>query len=80
MYAASGTSVDWSYGSVHIPYSYLIELRDREHRFLLPKENILDTCHEMLHGILALMNYVHQNPEAKTESCQIDSKGKKNKR
>ncbi|XP_028172435.1 carboxypeptidase B-like [Ostrinia furnacalis] len=58
MYYACGTSIDWSYGVARIPFSYLVELRSKEHRFLLPKEQILDCCREVLNGIKALAQFV----------------------
>ncbi|CAH2043874.1 unnamed protein product, partial [Iphiclides podalirius] len=48
MYPASGTSIDWSYGIARIPFSYLVELRSKEYKFLLPKEQILDCCTEII--------------------------------
>lgn len=58
MYTAAGTSIDWSYGTARIPFSYLIELRSKEHRFLLPKQEILECCREALSGVLALAEFV----------------------
>lgn len=58
MYHASGTNIDWSYGTAKIPFSYLIELRSKQHRFVLPKEEILDTCLEIVRGTEALMKHV----------------------
>ncbi|XP_059052554.1 carboxypeptidase B-like [Achroia grisella] len=58
MYYACGTSIDWSYGTAHIPFSYLVELRSKEHKFLLPKEEIEICCKEVLSGIKALAEFV----------------------
>lgn len=58
MYQACGTSIDWSYGTAHIPFSYLVELRSKQDRFLLPKCEILDCCKEALNGVIALMEFV----------------------
>lgn len=58
MYPASGTSIDWSYGIARIPFSYLIELRSKEHKFLLPKEQILQCCTEVWNGVKALAEHV----------------------
>ncbi|KAJ2945705.1 hypothetical protein O0L34_g547 [Tuta absoluta] len=58
MYYASGTSIDWSYGAQKIPFSYMIELRDKKHKFLLPKEEILATAQEVWNGVLRLMDFV----------------------
>lgn len=57
MYCANGTSIDWSYGTAHIPFSYLIELRSKAHKFLLPKEEIIECCEENLSGLKALAAY-----------------------
>ncbi|CAH2984170.1 unnamed protein product [Chilo suppressalis] len=58
MYSATGTSIDWSYGVARIPFSYLVELPSKQHRFLLPKEEILDCCKEALNGVMALAQFV----------------------
>ncbi|GBP50448.1 Carboxypeptidase B [Eumeta japonica] len=58
MYSATGTSVDWCYGVLDVPYTYLIELRSKKYRFLLPKDEILDNCREILNGVKALMEYI----------------------
>lgn len=57
MYQASGTSIDWSYGVANILFSYLIELRSKEHKFLLPEKEILENCEEIMHGLMALVKY-----------------------
>ncbi|XP_026321173.1 carboxypeptidase B-like [Hyposmocoma kahamanoa] len=57
MYYAPGTSIDWSYGIARIPFSYLIELRSREHRFVLPKDEIIECCREALAGIFSLCEF-----------------------
>ncbi|XP_026321656.1 uncharacterized protein LOC113231549 [Hyposmocoma kahamanoa] len=58
MYYAAGTSIDWSYGELDIPFSYMVELRDKENRFLLPAHGILDTSEEIYNGLIELMKYV----------------------
>ncbi|XP_049875904.1 carboxypeptidase A1-like [Pectinophora gossypiella] len=58
MYYAAGTSVDWSYGSANIPFSYMVELRSKKHRFLLPKEEIIYTAREVWNGVTRLMDFV----------------------
>lgn len=58
MYNACGTSIDWSYGVAHIPFTYLVELPSKQHRFLLPKEHILDCCKEIWSAINALAQFV----------------------
>ncbi|XP_068618068.1 carboxypeptidase B-like [Battus philenor] len=62
MYGASGTSTDWSYGSAHIPFCYLIELRSKQYKFNLPKEEIQETCNEILNCVKALMKFVDNHP------------------
>lgn len=57
-YFACGTSTDWSYAVADIPYSYMIELRSRKHKFKLPKELILTNCLEMWDGVQSLMRHV----------------------
>ncbi|XP_072945149.1 carboxypeptidase B-like isoform X2 [Epargyreus clarus] len=71
MYYACGTSIDWSYGTAHIPYTYLIELRSKEHKFLLPREEILDCCKEVLNGVKALAEYVDKK---KCANCTLFAK------
>lgn len=58
MYYACGTSIDWSYGTARIPFSYLIELRSKKDKFLLPKDEIQDCCIEILNGVKALVKFV----------------------
>ncbi|KPJ18701.1 Carboxypeptidase B [Papilio machaon] len=58
MYPASGTSIDWSYGIARIPYSYLVELRSKEHKFALPKKQIIECCEEIWNGVKALAEHV----------------------
>ncbi|KAM3965858.1 LOW QUALITY PROTEIN: carboxypeptidase B-like [Aphomia sociella] len=55
---AAGTSNDWSYGAAGIPYCYLIELRSKQHKFRLPKEEIAETGNEMFNCLKALMEFV----------------------
>lgn len=57
-YSACGTSIDWSYAVAQIPYSYMIELRGKKHKFKLPKDQISDTCLEIWQGLKSLLNYV----------------------
>lgn len=62
MYRAAGTSNDWSHGAVGIPYCYLIELRSRKHKFMLPCEEIEETGNEILNCLIALMEFVDKTP------------------
>lgn len=59
-YYACGTSTDWSYGIAKIPYSYIIELRSKKHRFKLPKGEILETCEEIWHAVKSLIKFIDQ--------------------
>ncbi|KAJ0174575.1 hypothetical protein K1T71_009683 [Dendrolimus kikuchii] len=68
MYYACGTSVDWSYASANIPYSYMVELRGKRHRFLLPKDEILTTATEAFNGVLRLIDFVDLRCRS-TQSC-----------
>lgn len=72
MYYAAGTSIDWSYGVANIPYSYMVELRDKKNRFLLPTEEILETSKEIFNGVLSLMKFV----DKRNKSTQSGSKRK----
>lgn len=69
IYCAAGTSLDWSYGSAKIPYTYLIELRKGGRRFILPETQILDTCKEAAVAVESLMKFVdeYQNKELKLD-------------
>ncbi|XP_053611116.1 uncharacterized protein LOC128675620 [Plodia interpunctella] len=70
MYFAAGTSTDWSYAVANIPYSYMIELRGKKHRFLLPKEEIVATAVEVLSGVLKLMEFVDtRSRSTQSSSC-----------
>ncbi|CAH0588965.1 unnamed protein product [Chrysodeixis includens] len=60
-YYACGTSIDWSYSIAKIPYSFMVELRSRKHKFRLPKEQIMDNCVEIWNAVIKLMEYVDQN-------------------
>ncbi|XP_075980753.1 uncharacterized protein LOC142979607 [Anticarsia gemmatalis] len=69
MYYASGTSSDWTYGVVNIPFSYMIELRGKQHRFLLPKEEIVPTAIESLKAVLRLLQFVDGKCGGSDLSC-----------
>ncbi|XP_060804968.1 carboxypeptidase B-like [Amyelois transitella] len=71
MYYACGTSIDWSYGTAHIPFSYLVELRSKEYRFTLPKNEITDCCKEALNAVIALAEYVDKK---KCLNCTVFAK------
>nr|XP_013189735.1 unnamed protein product [Amyelois transitella] len=69
MYFAAGTSTDWSYAVANIPYSYMVELRGKKHRFLLPKDEILSTAVEVLNGVLRLMEFVDRRCRGTQSNC-----------
>ncbi|XP_026744202.1 carboxypeptidase B-like isoform X2 [Trichoplusia ni] len=60
-YYACGTSIDWSYSIAKIPYSFMVELRSRKHKFRLPKEQIMENCVEIWNAVIKLMEYVDQH-------------------
>ncbi|CAK1555697.1 unnamed protein product [Leptosia nina] len=57
-YFACGTSTDWSYAIAKIPYSFMIELRSKKHRFRLPKDQINETCVEIWNAVMGLMDFI----------------------
>ncbi|CAG4956802.1 unnamed protein product [Parnassius apollo] len=59
-YYACGTSTDWSYTMANIPYSYMIELRSRKHKFRLPKDQIIETGKEIWNAVKKLMDFVDE--------------------
>lgn len=71
-YFACGTSTDWSYGIAKIPYSYMVELRSKRHRFRLPKDQIMETCVEIWNGVKSLMDFVdtHQTVQSSKDDLQ----------
>ncbi|XP_028025604.1 carboxypeptidase B-like [Bombyx mandarina] len=66
MYFACGNSIDWSYAVAGIPYSYMVELRGKKHRFLLPQNEIESTAKEVMNGVFRLLDFV----DGKSKSCQ----------
>lgn len=71
MYYASGTSIDWSYGTARIPFSYLVELRSKQNKFLLPRDEILICCKEILNGVKALIEFADKRSCMK---CAVNAK------
>ncbi|CAK1587074.1 unnamed protein product [Parnassius mnemosyne] len=59
-YYACGTSTDWSYTMANIPFSYMIELRSRKHKFRLPKDQIIETGKEIWNAVKKLMDFVDE--------------------
>lgn len=61
---ATGGSVDWTYDTAKILYSYAIELRDQgQYGFLLPPEQIIPSGIETFEGLKALIFYIAQQIE-----------------
>ena len=53
---SSGTSRDWAYRTMNIPYVFTIELRDKgEHGWELPPDQILPTGEETWAGFRAML-------------------------
>ncbi|XP_023937150.2 carboxypeptidase B-like [Bicyclus anynana] len=74
MYGAAGTSNDWSYGVAGIPYCYLIELRSKKHKFMLPKDEIEETGNEILNCVKALMEFIDGKERVSiADNCKDDS-------
>ncbi|KAJ8715139.1 hypothetical protein PYW08_005120 [Mythimna loreyi] len=71
MYYASGTSIDWSYGTARIPYSYLVELRSKQDKFLLHKDEIQVCCKEILSGVKALVEFADKT---NCLNCNVNAK------
>ncbi|XP_041982515.1 uncharacterized protein LOC121735680 [Aricia agestis] len=69
MYYSAGTSVDWSYGDANILYSYMIELRSKKYKFLLPKEQILPTAEESMNGVFRLLDYIDARSSSECSLC-----------
>jgi len=59
IYIASGNTVDWTYGTANVTFSYAVELRDTgEYGFLLPESQIIPTGQETLAAEIALLTYI----------------------
>ncbi|KAJ8712400.1 hypothetical protein PYW07_005242 [Mythimna separata] len=71
MYYASGTSIDWSYGTARIPFSYLVELRSKQDKFLLNREEILICCKESLSGVKAIVEFADKT---NCLNCTVNAK------
>lgn len=55
----SGTSVDWFYDKLDIKITYTFEFRDRRggyYGFLLPSNQIIPNCLEIMDGMIAFVN------------------------
>ncbi|GJJ76367.1 extracellular matrix protein 14 [Entomortierella parvispora] len=61
IYQASGGSLDWTYATGGVKYSYAVELRDTgRHGFLLPEDQILPSSEETFAGVLHLSNFIRK--------------------
>jgi len=66
LYQASGNSVDWAYVVGNVYYSFTIELREGPTNvFILPPEQIIPQGQEVMAGVLAMANYMLENPPSK---------------
>jgi len=55
IYPASGSTVDYTYGTLGIKYSYGVELRDTgDYGFLLPADQIIPSGEEALAAVLPI--------------------------
>ena len=61
--AFSGSSSDWSRGTVNIPYPYLVELRDSdgEYGFVAPPEEIIPCGAENWAGAKVILDDIIAN-------------------
>ncbi|RVE49837.1 hypothetical protein evm_005567 [Chilo suppressalis] len=73
MYGASGTSNDFSYGVAGIPYCYLIELRSKQHKFKLPKEEIEETGEEIVKAIKAFVEFIDKQNTCSRQHNTMDN-------
>ncbi|RVE47382.1 hypothetical protein evm_007981 [Chilo suppressalis] len=73
MYGASGTSNDFSYGVAGIPYCYLIELRSKQHKFKLPKEEIEETGEEIVKAIKAFVEFIDKQNTCSKQHNTMDN-------
>lgn len=61
IYPASGSSIDYAYGKMGIPYSFAVELRDTgRYGFLLPKEYIDVSGREVIASVTAMLNEIEK--------------------
>ncbi|RMZ93180.1 carboxypeptidase A2 [Brachionus plicatilis] len=59
IYVASGSSVDWTYDTAKILYSYAVELRDQgQYGFMLPPDQIIPSGLETFEAMKALSFYI----------------------
>ncbi|XP_065315135.1 carboxypeptidase B-like [Gordionus sp. m RMFG-2023] len=58
LYAVTGSSLDWAYDDMKIKYSFVIELKDMGHGFLLPSTKILPVASEVWTIYEYIISYV----------------------
>jgi len=64
LYQANGSSVDYVYAALNVPYVYTIELREGSPNvFILPPAQIIPQGQEMLAGVIAMAKYITANPD-----------------
>ena len=58
-YSATGQSLDWTYHTIGVKWSFTANLRDQGvYAFLLPAAQIVDSGQELLAGLLALAEFI----------------------
>ena len=58
-YSATGQSLDWTYHSVDIKWSFTANLRDQGvYAFLLPSDQIVAAGQELMAGLLELAKFI----------------------
>ncbi|XP_045710706.1 carboxypeptidase O [Phyllostomus hastatus] len=76
LYALSGSSRDWA-KDIGIPFAYTFELRDNgTYQFVLPEDQIQDTCEETMEAVLSIMDdvyakYWHSNSTRRVTSTTV---------
>uniref|UniRef100_A0A8C5PPJ2 Peptidase M14 domain-containing protein n=1 Tax=Leptobrachium leishanense TaxID=445787 RepID=A0A8C5PPJ2_9ANUR len=61
LYNTSGNSADWT-TDINIKFSYTYELRDNgTHGFLLPEDQIKDTCDENTLAVMSMLEHINEN-------------------
>ncbi|XP_026060467.1 carboxypeptidase O-like [Carassius auratus] len=74
LYATSGSSRDFA-RFIGIPYSFGLELRDKEkYHFILPENQIQPSCEEAYRGAMSIINYIHdKNFKSAAVSQTVDN-------
>uniref|UniRef100_A0A8C5R2J8 Peptidase M14 domain-containing protein n=1 Tax=Leptobrachium leishanense TaxID=445787 RepID=A0A8C5R2J8_9ANUR len=62
LYDTSGNSADWATDWANVKFSYTYELRDNgTHGFLLPEDQIKDTCDENTLAVMSMIEHINEN-------------------